>query len=157
MYIEPLNLFASPAIPQSQVSYKSSANMCTLDKQAAHCIMTLPFMAKFKQKLKTSLTGSRTSHVDACTSFEHTHPSCAHKVLQMSLSHWVKFEPKFNAQIVHQCIVFSLWPMPINQTIFHNRGAHDNPYLALFGPLSLVLLAIKINTTNVKPYQIWQI
>lgn len=56
---------------------------------------------------------------------------------------------KFYAQIVHQCIVFSLWPEPINQTTCHNRGAHDNPYLALFGPLSLVLVAtnsININT-----------
>jgi hypothetical protein len=57
--------------------------------------MTLPFMAGSNFKLKTSLTGSRTFHLDACTPMEHAHPPYAHIVLQMSLTHWVKFKPKF--------------------------------------------------------------
>jgi len=39
--------------------------------------MTLPFMAGLNYKPKTSLTGSRTSHLDACPSMEHAHPSYA--------------------------------------------------------------------------------
>jgi hypothetical protein len=60
-------------------------------------------------KLKTSLIGSRTSHLDACTTMEHVHPSYVHMVLQIWLTHWIKFEPKFYAQIL---IVFSLWANP---------------------------------------------
>jgi hypothetical protein len=39
--------------------------------------MTLPFMAGLNYKPKTSLTGSRTSHLDACPSMEHAYPSYA--------------------------------------------------------------------------------
>jgi hypothetical protein len=61
------------------------------------------------------LIGSRTSHPDACTVMEHTHPSYAHINAQMSLAQWVKFEPKFYAQILQQqCVVSSIWAEPIN-------------------------------------------
>jgi hypothetical protein len=38
------------------------------------------------------------------------------KIFQMSLTHWVKFEQIFYAQILHQCtLVFSLWTEPTNK------------------------------------------
>jgi hypothetical protein len=58
--------------------------------------------------------GSRTSLPDACTVMEHAHPSNAHINAQMSLAQWVKFEPKFYAQILQQCVVSSIWAEPIN-------------------------------------------
>jgi len=48
---------------------------------------TSTFMAGLNFKLKTSLPGSRTSHLDACTSIEHAYPSYVHIVLEMSLTH----------------------------------------------------------------------
>jgi hypothetical protein len=47
-------------------------------------------------KLKTFICGSRNSHVNACTSTkQYAHSSYAHIVLQMSITHWVKFEQNF--------------------------------------------------------------
>jgi hypothetical protein len=66
--------------------------------------MILMFMASSKFQLKTSLIGcSSTSHPDACTYMEHAHPSYAHIVLQMSLTH-IPFSSsqKIYAQILHQ-------------------------------------------------------
>jgi hypothetical protein len=66
--------------------------------------------SNFKQKnsrLKNSITRSGTSHLDACNSIEFGHPYMR-RVLQMLLTHWVKFKPKFYAQILHQFIVSSL-------------------------------------------------
>jgi hypothetical protein len=56
-------------------------------------------------KLKAFNTGSRISHVDACTSMGYAHLSYAHIVFQMSLAHWIKFEPKSDTK----CLVPSLW------------------------------------------------
>jgi hypothetical protein len=44
---------------------------------------------------------------------EHAHSSYACVIFQISLTSWVKFEPKFYAQIVQQCVVSSLWTHPI--------------------------------------------
>jgi hypothetical protein len=79
--------------------------------------MTLP-LCRFKpQTEKNSLTGFRSSHLDVCTSVEHAHPSYGHIVLHMSLipdslTHGVKFKPKFCTLILHQCMVSSLWAEP---------------------------------------------
>jgi hypothetical protein len=79
-------------------------------KETKHIIMEwlYPFMTSNIQQ-KSSLTWSSTSHLDPCTSMEHAHPSSyAQRVFQMSLTHWVKFEPKFiYDQILHQCEVSS--------------------------------------------------
>jgi hypothetical protein len=79
--------------------------------------MTLP-LCRFKpQTGENSLTGFRSSHLDVCTSVEHAHPSYGHIVLHMSLipdslTHGVKFQPKFCTLILHQCMVSSLWAEP---------------------------------------------
>jgi hypothetical protein len=39
---------------------------------------------------------------------EHDHPSYAHIICQMSLTHWVKFKSNVFAQILHHCGVSSL-------------------------------------------------
>jgi hypothetical protein len=39
--------------------------------------MTLPIMAHSNLKLKTEVTGSRTSHPDGCSSMKHAQPSYA--------------------------------------------------------------------------------
>jgi hypothetical protein len=57
-----------------------------------------------------SLIGSRTSHA---LSMEYAHTQYAHIALEMSFMHWVKFEPKFYAQILHQCVTSSLWAKAI--------------------------------------------
>jgi hypothetical protein len=44
----------------------------------------------------------------------HDHPSYAHVILQMSLTHWVKFEPYSYGQMLHQGEVPSLRAKPIN-------------------------------------------
>jgi hypothetical protein len=45
---------------------------------------------------------SKGMHLDeTCASI---HPSYAHIVLWMSLTHWVKFQPKFYAQILFKCV-----------------------------------------------------
>jgi len=44
---------------------------------------------------------------------EHVHSSYACVIFQISLTHWVKFEPKFYAKIVQQCVISSLWGHPI--------------------------------------------
>ncbi len=45
----------------------------------------------------------RTSHLDACTSREHAHPSYAHVLVtpDVSVTHWVKFQPKCCAQTLN--------------------------------------------------------
>ncbi len=47
--------------------------------------------------LKTSTTGCRFSHLDACTFMEHAHPSCAQVVLSISFTPGVKMGPKIYA------------------------------------------------------------
>jgi hypothetical protein len=61
----------------------------SLHKQAARCITTLPFIAGSNFKIKTSFTGSKSSHLDACTSMEHAHLLYAHIVLYISLTHLI--------------------------------------------------------------------
>jgi hypothetical protein len=61
----------------------------SLHKQTAHCIMTLPFIEGSNFKIKTSFTGSKSSHLDACTSMEHAHLLYAHIVLYISLTHLI--------------------------------------------------------------------
>jgi hypothetical protein len=63
--------------------------------------------ARFKLQTKTSLIQSKTSHLDVWTFMECAYPSYAHIVLWMSLTHWIKFEPKIYAQMLHQCIISS--------------------------------------------------
>lgn len=58
---------------------------------------------------KLSLTVSRNSHLDAYTSMEHTHPSYACIVLQMSDTHCVKFDPKLCPNLTPVCVFSSLW------------------------------------------------
>jgi hypothetical protein len=49
-------------------------------------------------------------------------PSYAHIVLQISLTHWVKFGPKFYAQILHQTKrVSSLFPIQ-QQKVSHSKA-----------------------------------
>jgi hypothetical protein len=76
--------------------------------------MTLPFMAGLNYKPKTSLTGSRTSHLDACPSMEHAHPSYARHSTPDVTHKLGQVRAKFYAQIVNQCIVFSLWTETTN-------------------------------------------
>jgi hypothetical protein len=45
---------------------------------------------------------------------KHAHSSYVRMVLPMSLTHWVKFEPKFYIQILRLCIVSSLRTEPTN-------------------------------------------
>ncbi len=85
--------------------------------------MTLLFTAGSNFKLKTSLIGS---HLDTCSSMEHVPPSYAHIVLKMSLTHWVKFEPKFYAQILHQCTVSSLGQSQQRVEEEENRSDREN-------------------------------
>ncbi len=68
---------------------------------SSHNVSTLYLSWHFK--LKTSLVGSRSSHLDACTFIEHAHPSYQHIILWVSLTHWAKFKPKSYAWILHQC------------------------------------------------------
>lgn len=56
-------------------------------------------------KLKTSISGSRSFHLDGCISTEHAHPSYSHTTFQMPLKHWVKFEFKNYPQILHPYVV----------------------------------------------------
>ncbi len=51
--------------------------------------------------IKTSLIESRIFHQDACISIKHAHPSCAHLILQMSLTHCLKFEAKCYIKIFY--------------------------------------------------------
>ncbi len=39
---------------------------------------------------------------------EHAHPSYAHTIRQMFLTHGVKLKPKLYTQILHQCVISSL-------------------------------------------------
>jgi hypothetical protein len=55
--------------------------------------MTLPSMAGLNSKPKTSLTGFRTSHLDACPSMEHAHTSYARHNTPDVAHKLVKFEP----------------------------------------------------------------
>jgi hypothetical protein len=55
--------------------------------------------------LKTSIFGSRSFHLAWCVSMEHAHPSYSHTIFQMPLKHWVMFESKNYAQILHPCVV----------------------------------------------------
>jgi hypothetical protein len=59
----------------------------------------MPLETKYKLKLPL---------LDACISMEHAHPSYAYIDFQMSLTYWVKFKPKFYAQILP---MHSLFPM----------------------------------------------
>jgi hypothetical protein len=63
-----------------------------------------------KFKLKTSLTGLRTSYLEMHPKFmEHTRPSYAHILLHMSFSHCVNFEPKIlfpNLRPMHQSLPY---------------------------------------------------
>jgi hypothetical protein len=45
-------------------------------------------------KLKVSLSGLKSSHLHAGKSMKHANASCAHIILQLSLTHKVKFVPK---------------------------------------------------------------
>ncbi len=63
-------------------------------RSSSSCNNSAIFMADFNLQLKTFNTGSRISHVGACTSMGYAHSSYAHIVFQMSLAHWIKFEPK---------------------------------------------------------------
>jgi hypothetical protein len=70
-------------------------------KQVTHCVIALPLMPSWNFKLKTSLTGCKTtSHLNDCTFMEHAHPSYAARVLQIWLTYLVNFEPKCYAQIL---------------------------------------------------------
>jgi hypothetical protein len=57
-------------------------------------------------QVAVALTRFRTSHSDKCTCPFLVY-ACI--ILQMSLTCWVKLEPKFYAQILHQCLVSSSW------------------------------------------------
>ncbi len=61
----------------------------SLHKQTACCIMTLPFIAGSNFKIITSFTGSKSSHLDACTPMEHAHLLYAHIVLYISLTNLI--------------------------------------------------------------------
>ncbi len=65
-------------------------------------------------KLKTSISGSRSFHLDGCVSTEHAHPSYSHTTFQMPLKHWVMFDSKNYAQILHPCVVSLLRLKPKN-------------------------------------------
>ncbi len=69
---------------------------------SSHNVST--FYLSWHLKLKTSLVGSRSSHLDACTFIEHAHPSYQHIILWVSLTHWAKFKPKSYAWILHECV-----------------------------------------------------
>jgi hypothetical protein len=80
--------------------------------------MILPFTVVSHFKLKAFLVEFITFHLDdACICIEHGHPSYAHIVFQISLTHWVKLRPKCYAYIVYQCLVSSLWREPTRQHI----------------------------------------
>jgi hypothetical protein len=53
-------------------------------------------------KLKVSLTGLQSSHLHAGKSMKHAHASNAHIILEMSLTHKIKFMPK---PCTNQCII----------------------------------------------------
>jgi hypothetical protein len=62
-------------------------------------------------KLSTSLIGSKTCHLYACILMEHAHCPCiicTHNTpyVNCTLS---KVRAKFDAQILHQCLVSCLW------------------------------------------------
>ncbi len=65
---------------------------------SSHNVSTFYLSCHFN--LKTSLDGSRSSHLDACTFIEHARPSYQHIIL----THWAKFKPKSYAWILHQCV-----------------------------------------------------
>jgi len=59
----------------------------------------------------------------AHTYMEHALPSNAHMiVLQMYLTHWFKFDPKFCTQILHQCIISSPWAEPTKSDVMTNNS-----------------------------------
>jgi hypothetical protein len=68
----------------------------------------VPLETKYKIQTKTSITGSRTSLTGCMHFYGHAHPSYAYIDFQMSLTYWVKFKPKFYAQILP---MHSLFPM----------------------------------------------
>ncbi len=47
--------------------------------------------------------------------------SYARIILQMSLTNWVKFKPKFYVHIHHPCIVSSLVEEPLNKSMGHEN------------------------------------
>jgi hypothetical protein len=69
--------------------------------------MTVPIMAHSNLKLKTYITGSRTSHLDVHSPMEHAQPSYAQITVPNVTHNLVKLEPKFYAQILHQFTVSS--------------------------------------------------
>jgi len=89
--------------------------------------MILPFSATSNFKLKTSLTGCIISHLDACNFMERAHPSYAHIIPWISLSQWVKFEPKFYAQILHQISnPVSLWTETTKTWLVSEHNKKEN-------------------------------
>ncbi len=77
------------------------------NRQAAHCVMTMPLTGDSKSKSKTCLTGSRTfERLNACTNMEHDHPLYVDIILYMLLTHWVKLETNFTSKSYIQCSFF---------------------------------------------------
>jgi hypothetical protein len=84
--------WSSPKLMNSQ--FMIGNTWWTLLKMWDQMKTTSTFMAGLNFKLKTSLPGSRTSHLDACTSIEHAYLSYVHIVLDMSLTHLGQVQAK---------------------------------------------------------------
>jgi hypothetical protein len=116
--------------------------------------MILPCMVISHFKLKYFLIEFITFHLDACICIEHAHPSYAHIVFQMLLTHWGKLKPKYYAYIVYQCFVSSLWREPTRQQIsivpLYVRSVYMCVFLCSLELWMVVFILQNINFTIVE-------
>ncbi len=93
--------FASCLVEGFQVVLKVKQRSCSLEGwwcghiQTSNSLQDFTLSDGFKFQGKTPLTRSRSHLKNTCFSMEHAHPTYVYIVLQMSLTHWVMFEPIF--------------------------------------------------------------
>jgi len=102
--------------------------------------MTVPFIAHSNLKLKTSLTGSRTSHLDVCGSMEHAQPSYAQITVPNVTHIWSSWSQNFMLKFYTNSVSSNkLLILHQNQTTSISLGTyclhtrHDPKYVTSHG------------------------